>query len=88
MIQSITNFLIIFFIFQQLKSQIDKNGVYPFCDENIKMPCLNDSFRGRGQVNKHSMIIWQVSEDLAVVKLHLATYALSYSTHEAMEHSY
>ena len=36
MIKSITNFLIIFCIFQQLKSQIsqiDQNGVNPFCDE-------------------------------------------------------
>ena len=38
MIKSITNFLIIFFIFQQLKSQIsqiDQNGVKPFCDETL-----------------------------------------------------
>ena len=37
MIKSITNFLI-FFIFQQLKfkiSQIDQNGVKPFCDETL-----------------------------------------------------
>ena len=36
MIKSITNFLIIFFIFQQLKSQIsqiDQNGVNPFWDD-------------------------------------------------------
>ena len=34
MLKSITNFLIIFFIFQQLKSQIsqiDQNGYNPFC---------------------------------------------------------
>ena len=40
MIKSITNFLIIFFIFQQLKSQIsqiDQNGVKPFCDETLQM---------------------------------------------------
>ena len=40
MIKSITNFLIIFFIFQQLKSQIsqiDQNGVKPFCDETLHM---------------------------------------------------
>ena len=40
MIKSITNFLIIFFIFQQLKSQIsqiDQNGVNPFCDETLHM---------------------------------------------------
>ena len=40
MIKSITNFLIIFFIFQQLKSQIsqiDKNGYNAFCDETLQM---------------------------------------------------
>ena len=40
MIKSITNFLIIFFIFQQLKSQIsqiDQNGVKPFCDETLQL---------------------------------------------------
>ena len=40
MIKSITNFLIIFFIFQQLKSQIsqiDQNGVKPFCDETLQI---------------------------------------------------
>ena len=38
MIKSITNFLIIFFIFQQLKSQIsqiDQNGYNTFCDETL-----------------------------------------------------
>ena len=38
MIKSITNFLIIFFIFQQLKSQIskiDQDGYNPFCDETL-----------------------------------------------------
>ena len=38
MIKSITNFLVIFFIFQQLKSQIseiDQNGFNPFCDETL-----------------------------------------------------
>ena len=35
MIKSIKHFLIIFFIFQQLKSQIDQNGVNPFCDETL-----------------------------------------------------
>ena len=37
-IKSITKFLIIFCIFQQLKSQIsqiDHNGVNPFCDETL-----------------------------------------------------
>ena len=38
MINSITNFLIIFFIFLQLKSQISQiyqNGVNPFCDKTL-----------------------------------------------------
>ena len=38
MIKSITNFLIIFFIFQQLKSKIshiDQNGYNAFCDETL-----------------------------------------------------
>ena len=38
MIKSITNVLIIFFIFQQLKSQIsqiDQNGYNPFCDKTL-----------------------------------------------------
>ena len=38
MIKRITNFLIIFFIFQQLESQIskiDQNGVNSFCDETL-----------------------------------------------------
>ena len=40
MIKSITNVLIIFFIFQQLKSQISKinqNGYNPFCDETLHL---------------------------------------------------
>ena len=37
MIKSITYFLIIFFIFQQLNSQIDQNGVKLFCDETLQM---------------------------------------------------
>ena len=40
MIKSITNFLIIFFIFQQLKSQIsqiDQNGYNAFCDETLQL---------------------------------------------------
>ena len=40
MIKSITNFLIICFIFQQLKSQIsqiDQNGVNLFCDETLQI---------------------------------------------------
>ena len=38
MIKSITNFPIIFFIFQELQSQIsqiDQNGYNPFCDETL-----------------------------------------------------
>ena len=38
MIKNITNFLIIFFIFQKLQaqiSQIDHNGYNPFSDETI-----------------------------------------------------
>ena len=40
-----TNFIIIFFIFQQLKSQIsqiDQNGYNPFCDETI---FLSEAFK-------------------------------------------
>ena len=40
MIKSITYFLIIFIIFQQLKSQIsqiDQSGVNPFCDETLQI---------------------------------------------------
>ena len=40
MIKSITNFLIIFFIFQQLKSHIsqnDQNGYNAFCDETLHL---------------------------------------------------
>ena len=47
MIKSITNFLIIFFIFQQLKSQIsqiDQNGYNAFCDETLHIEQLNFKF--------------------------------------------
>ena len=47
MIKSITNFLIIFFISQQLKSQIskiDQNGYNPFCDETLQIFFLRVSF--------------------------------------------
>ena len=40
MIKSIKNFLTIFFIFQQLKSQIsqiDQNGYNTFCDETLQI---------------------------------------------------
>ena len=43
MIKSITNVLIIFFIFQQLKSQIsqiDQNGYNAFCDETLQFVTL------------------------------------------------
>ena len=39
-IKSVTNFLIIFFIFKQLQSQISQseiNGYNPFCDETLHM---------------------------------------------------
>ena len=45
MIKSITKFRIIFFIFQQLKSQIsqiDQNGVNPFCDETLHIKVQNN----------------------------------------------
>ena len=45
MIKSITNFLIIFFIFQQLKSQIsqiDQNGYNAFCDETLQIYIATD----------------------------------------------
>ena len=48
MIKSITNFLIIFFIFQQLKSQIsqiDQNGYNAFCDETLHLVmCANKEY--------------------------------------------
>ena len=43
MIKSITKFLIIFFIFQQLKSQIsqiDQNEYNAFCDETLQIQLL------------------------------------------------
>ena len=43
MIKNIKNFLIIFFIFQQLKSQIsqtDQNGFNPFCNETLHLICM------------------------------------------------
>ena len=46
MIKSITNFLIIFFIFQQLKaqiSQIDQNGYNAFCDETLHIYVNSDN---------------------------------------------
>ena len=45
MIKCITNFLIIFFIFQQLKSQIsemDQDGFNLFCDETLQMKSYVD----------------------------------------------
>ena len=35
MTQSMTQFVIMFFIFQLLTSQIDQNGVNPFCDDTL-----------------------------------------------------
>ena len=48
MINSITNFLIIVFIFQQLKSQISQihqNGVKPFCDETLHTCILSHNIK-------------------------------------------
>ena len=50
MIKCITHFLIIFLIFQQLKSQIskiDQHGYNPFCDEtlHLKVPRSDHSFQ-------------------------------------------
>ena len=57
MIKSITNFLIIFFIIQQYKSQIsqiDQNGVNPFCDETLHiLVCVMDEV----SVKRHFMYI-------------------------------
>ena len=44
MINSITNFLKIVFIFQQLQlqiSRIDRNGYNPFCDETLQIIYLS-----------------------------------------------
>ena len=43
MVKSITNYLIIFFIFQQFKSQIsqiDQNGINPFCDKTLQVDLM------------------------------------------------
>ena len=48
MTKCITNFLIIFFIFQQLKSQIskiDQTGYKPFCDESLQFHKIEISTR-------------------------------------------
>ena len=55
MIKSVTNFLIIFFIFQQLKSQIsqiDQNGYNAFCDETLHMLDSEqmDDFKGKNLI--------------------------------------
>ena len=53
MTKSITNFLITFFIFQQLKSQISKiyqNGYNSFCDDTLQMQ-LHDMFHERKFTN-------------------------------------
>ena len=62
MIESITNFLIIFFIFQQLKSQIsqiDQNGYNPFCDEALHISiwgCAADMGIGFSAILVHSWV--------------------------------
>ena len=46
MIKTITDVRIIFFIFQQLKSQIseiDRNGFNPYCDETLHIAKTNQS---------------------------------------------
>ena len=58
MIKSITNFLIIFFIFQQLKSQIsqiDQHGYNAFCDETLHISSkVTDNFcvKDKPKINK------------------------------------
>ena len=54
MIKSITNFLIIFFVFQQLKSQIsqiDQNGYNPFCDETLHKYIFLANLPARGHID-------------------------------------
>ena len=69
MIKSITNFLIIFFIFQQLKSQIsqlDQNGVNPFCDETLYLSLVVLVLGGglwsfnRSVLLRSGVIVWVV----------------------------
>ena len=58
MIKSITNFLIIFFIFQQLKSQIsqiDQNGYNAFCDETIHFV----SWEPKGRKCRFTVFRWE-----------------------------
>ena len=53
MIKSITNFLIISFIFQQLKSQIsqiDQNGYNTFCDETLHIMLTTLPYGNLGRV--------------------------------------
>ena len=55
MIKSITNFLIIFLIFQQLQShisQIEKNGYNPFCDETLKIQVI-ESYQEKNALPKN-----------------------------------
>ena len=59
MIKSITHFLIIFFIFMQLKSQIsqiDQNGVNPFCDETLHIFAKHRGGGGRGLKKKYAYL--------------------------------
>ena len=54
MIKSITNFLI-FFIFQQLRSQIskiDQNGYNPFCDETLQIMSSRDMIKDNEITNR------------------------------------
>ena len=60
MIKSITNFLIIFFIFQQLKSQIsqiDQNGYNAFCDETLHLLPVNNIL----EIGRHEMALLHIS---------------------------
>ena len=60
MIKSITNFLIIFFIFQQLNSQIsqiDQNGYNAFCDETLHMALVRGQLLPR-QIRTGCFFLW------------------------------
>ena len=65
MIKSITPFLIIFFIFQQLKSQIsqiDQNGYNPFCDETLH---ISNTLYNLGKVLKGSTTHLQALREIS-----------------------
>ena len=60
MIKSITNFLIIFSIFQQLKSQISQiyqNGYNAFCDETLHLQMRSTTFDVYSKWHTHSIMI-------------------------------